>query len=272
MLPVLILACSEPTPDGMVAIRGGSFIMGRERSGHPDETPAHAVQISAFVLDETLVTVEDFRVFVDASGHRTDAEAMGSGKTATLGMGEWEWTDQAGATWKKPWPIDAHVQRDDEPVVMVSWTDADAYCAAQGKRLPTEAEWEYAMRAGSTARFPRGSEPVGLNYWEGADHTENPATDGHVYTAPVKTHPPNAWGLYDPVGNVWQFVADWYAADTFSRGDVADPKGPDTGELKVGRGGSWWCSASACSGYGLFARGKTHPRAAFSNNGFRCAR
>ena len=271
----LILACSGPSeppplPTGMVHVPAGSFTMGRDLAMHADQTPAHTVTISAFSLDEALVTVGDYRRYVELSGHVTDAERMGSGKTAFEGMGEWEWADLPGISWRDPFP-EHHQQGDDEPVVMVSWKDAQAYCAYVEKRLPTEAEWEYAMRAGATGRYPSGDEPVGLNYWQGEDHRRNTRQDGYVHTSPVKAFPPNAWGLYDPVGNVWQFTADWYADDTYSRGDVTDPTGPADGELKVGRGGSWWCSKNSCAGYGLFARGKAHPRAPFSNNGFRCA-
>ncbi|MCP4810040.1 MAG: formylglycine-generating enzyme family protein [Proteobacteria bacterium] len=274
------LACSsaepvaEPVqavPEGMTAIPAGSFTMGRDRAMHADQTPAHTVTISAFTLEETLVTVADFRAFVEATGHVTDAERQGSGKTAFEGMAEWEWLDLEGITWRGPFP-ENHTQADDEPVVMVSWKDAATYCEHHGRRLPSEAEWEYAMRAGATGRYPSGEDtPSNLNYWQGEDHTLNTREDGFVHTSPVRAFEPNGWGLYDPVGNVWQYTADWYAEDTFSRGDVTDPVGPQDGEDKVGRGGSWWCSKKTCSGYGLFARGKAHPRAPFSNNGFRCA-
>ncbi len=131
--------------------------------------------------------------------------------------------------------------------------------------------------------FPWGNAPTGpegdylLNYWQGESHDKNTRADGHLYVSPVKAFPPNRWGLYDPVGNVWQWVADGYADDTFAtrarKGDdvLRNPQGPPTGEKRVTRGGSWWCSGRTCSGYGLFFRGKADADAPFSNHGFRCA-
>jgi sulfatase modifying factor 1 len=276
---LLLLACN-PQPQGMVAIPGGSFIMGSDTSPHPDQIPAHTVSISAFQLDATLVTVDDFARHVQRTGAVTSAEQLGYGMVSVEGMADWEWRRVAGATWRAPWGPDSGItQRADEPVVMVSWSDAAGYCAAQGKRLPTEAEWEYAMRAGATGRFPWGDSPtlpdgrLGLNFWQGRDHTLNTLLDGYRYTSPVRAFPPNRLGLHDPVGNVWQWVSDWYSADTFSdhRGGVVDPTGPVTGRQKVARGGSWWCSQTACSAYGLSRRGKGLPEAPYANNGFRCA-
>ena len=276
---LLLLACAAP-PAGRIAIPAGRFTMGRDASPEADQTPAHTVVLDPFWLDATLVTVADFRAFVAATGHVTSAEQQGVGKTAWEGMDEWAWARVDGASWRQPWGTERPVpQRDDEPVVMVSWEDAEAYCRARGARLPTEAEWEGAMRAGARGRFPWGEEPTlpsgryGLNFWQGADHLHNTREDGYLYLSPVRAFPPNAWGLYDPVGNVWQWVADWYAEDTYARhGALAhNPTGPTEGTKKVGRGGSWWCSQHTCHGYGLYARGKTHPAAAFSNQGFRCA-
>ena len=137
------------------------------------------------------------------------------------------------------------------------------------------------MRAGAQTRFPWGDEVTAedgqprLNYWEGETHKENPLRDGWMYVSPIYTYPPNKWGLYDPAGNVWQWVADWYADDTYKvnaqRAPTTDPQGPEHGTYKVARGGSWWCSERTCHGYGLITRGKTRPDASFSNNGFRCA-
>ena len=281
---LLWLSCQLPStvPVGMVRIPAGTFVMGRDASRHRDERPAHAVTLSAFSMDETLVTVAAFREFVEASGYVTSAEKRGSGKVSREGMADWDWEEVAGATWRTPWgPEGEFFPQEDHPAVQVSWFDAVAYCAHYGKRLPTEAEWEYAMRAGSVGtRFPWGDSPtrpdgtIGLNFWQGESHAVNDRADGHLYLSPVKAFPPNAWGVYDPVGNVWQWVSDWYGEDTYEKdaAGVINPLGPASGTVRVGRGGSWWCSATACSGYGLHARGKTKPAASFANNGFRCAK
>jgi formylglycine-generating enzyme len=266
----------------MIAIAAGTFTMGRDDTAHADERPAHEVQISAFSIDETLVTFADFRDFVDATGFVTSAERLGFGMTAREGMADWAWERVAGASFRAPWGPGAGAPppREDDPVVMVSWHDAQAFCAHRDARLPTEAEWEYAMRAGSSGtRFPWGDDPrrpggdLGLNYWQGRSHEADTREDGFLYVSPVRAFPPNAWGLYDPVGNAWQWAADWYGAGTYRHdaAGVRDPVGPARGWAKVARGGSWWCSARACSAYGLWARGKSRPDAPFSNNGFRCA-
>ena len=223
--------------------------------------------------------------FVDQTAYVTSAEKRGTGKTAILGMKEWEWRELRGLSWRAPWGVaNQHlIQYTEEmPVTMVSWIDANAYCQWKGRRLPTEAEWEYAMRAGATTRFPWGDEVRAsdgqsrLNHWEGDTHKENSLADGWLYLSPIKTYPPNRWGIYDPAGNVWQWVADWYAEDTFRKNakktPISNPQGPSKGVFKVARGGSWWCSKNTCHGYGLITRGKTRPDASFSNNGFRCAK
>lgn len=274
----LLLWASAP----LVSVPEGRFTMGRALTAHDDEKPAHEVSISAFALEETLVTVADFRAFVAATKFVTSAEAVGFGMVSVEGLRDWEWHPVKGATWRTPFGPErakALPVHDDWPVTMVSWKDAAAYCAWRGLRLPTEAEWEYAMRAGVTTRFPWGDSPtlsdggVGLNYWQGP-HQKNELKDGYLYLSPVKAFAPNAWGLFDPVGNVWQYTADWYAPDTYARdaAGVKDPHGPASGEQKVTRGGSWWCSKRTCTGYGLFARGKTKLDEAANNVGFRCVR
>jgi sulfatase modifying factor 1 len=269
----------------MVHIHGGTLVRGRA-GGRPDEAPRHEVLVNDFDLDETLVTRCAFAAFVERTGYVTNAERLGFGMGASEGMQDWAWERIPGASFRRPfWEATtdtASFLRDDAPVVMVSWDDAVAYCASMGERLPTEAEWEYAMRAGRfDARYPWGSEAVvdgayRLNFWQGESHLHNDRSDGWVYVSPVKTYPPNAWGLYDPVGNVWQWTADWYAdstyADTARASLVRDPRGPERGTKRVLRGGSWWCGACACEGNGLYFRGKEAPDAPYDNVGFRCAR
>jgi formylglycine-generating enzyme len=270
---------------GMRKVPGGQFWMGRNQSRRSDEMPRHLVCLPSFHLDETLVTVAAFRDFIDTTGHRTTAELLGYGMVAEEGMDDWQWKRVMGASWRQPFGNDtgvAYTLRDDHPVTMVAYADALAFCRHRQQRLPTEAEWEYAMRAGNTqSRYPWGDDPIrpdgsyGLNHWQGADHHEDNTQDGHLYLSPVRAYPPNAWGFYDPIGNVWQLTADRYANDTYANsnheGGVLSPTGPERGGLVVARGGSWWCSKGTCEGYGLFYRGKARPEAPFNNVGFRCA-
>lgn len=270
----------------MVHVPSGDFVRGRD--GHrQDEGPAHRVGISAFAIDETLVTRRLFDDFERASGYVSTAERIGFGVGANEGMKDWEWERIPGATFRRPFraasPDNESFLRDDAPVVMVSYDDAIAYCTHLGKRLPTEAEWEYAMRGSSTeTRYPWGDSPrrkdgrYGLNFWQGKSHAKNDRSDGWVYVSPVKAFSPNDRGIYDSVGNVWQWTADWYASETYAayatHAIVRDPKGPRRGEKRVLRGGSWWCGASTCEGNGLFYRGKLPEDAVFNNVGFRCAK
>jgi sulfatase modifying factor 1 len=280
---VLLGGCGgdSKAPPGMILVPGGTFRMGRDHSPHLEEGPAHDVTLSPFFLDETLVTVADYRRYVEATGHVSVAEKLGYGMVSVEGMEDFAWDKVPGAHWRAPWgPDRPNPQADDHPVVSVAWNDARDYCEHAGKRLPTEAEWEYAMKAGSEGtRYPWGAEPGGesgelrLNYWQGRDHRRNDLKDGFLYTSPVRAFPPNAWGFYDPVGNVWQYTQDWYGAETFRHdaAGVTDPVGPPTGWARVARGGSWWCSPTSCSAYGLWARGKQQPISPYPNNGFRCA-
>jgi formylglycine-generating enzyme required for sulfatase activity len=269
----------------MVRVPAGTFVRGLNGKRR-DEGPPHRVVLSAFDIDETLVTRASFSRFVEETGYVTSAERRGYGVAAREGMDDWAWERVPHGSFRKPFLGDANWEnaaflRDDAPVVMVSYTDATAFCGHRDARLPTEAEWEYAMRAGSQGtRYPWGNEPelrdgkLGLNFWQGASHHKNQRLDGFLYVSPVRAFPPNRHGIYDPVGNVWQWTSDWYAADTYARSgrEVTDPTGPARGSFRVLRGGSWWCGACTCEGNGLDYRGKADPEAAFNNNGFRCVR
>jgi len=279
-------AAASAPPTIEVQVPAGEFTRGSAEPTKPDEGPAHTVRLHAFFIDATLVTRRDFARFVARTGYRTSAETIGFGMVGWDGLDDWEWRRTPGASWRKPVPDGTPggeaFLREDAPVVLVSYDDATKYCADAHKRLPTEAEWEYAMRAGSTTRFPWGDSPTRadgtylLNFFQGASHKKNLVKDGYLYVSPVRAFPPNAWGIYDPVGNVWQWTADWYAADTYARAaeaaTVVDPTGPAEGQRRVLRGGSWWCGVCTCEGYGLVYRGKANPEAPFNNNGFRCAR
>jgi formylglycine-generating enzyme required for sulfatase activity len=274
----------------MVRIPAGSFTQGHDDAERADEAPAHIVDMSTFDIDATLVTRKQFSEFVDATHYVTSAEKLGVGIGSQEGMDDWAWERMPHASWRRPFQQENADTRaflaDDAPVVMVSWDDAVAYCTHFRKRLPTEAEWEYAMRAGANGtRYPWGNDPkpagnYRLNFWQGVSHHENRRSDGFVYVSPVRAFPPNAWGVYDPVGNVWQWTADIYDANAYAKAvshkengePTLDPKGPGTGREHVLRGGSWWCGACTCEGNGLFYRGKAAHDAPFNNNGFRCAR
>ncbi len=292
--PLLLVSCTRALPASpppvadaadMAEIPAGSFIQGHAHGPRADESPPHVVRVSAFRMDSTLVTRAAFARFVAATGYVTTAEHLGYGVASEEGMGDWEWQRVPRGSWRRPFIRETAdtvaFLRDDAPVVMVSWQDAVAFCAHAGKRLPTEAEWEYAMRAGAAGtRYPWGEAPeragkLALNFWQGTSHRQNLREDGHVYVSPVRAFAPNAWGLFDPVGNVWQWTSDVYAADAYARASSgrAQPVDADTKNAKrVLRGGSWWCGACTCEGNGLHYRGKGDPDATFNNNGFRCAK
>ncbi len=277
---------ASKSPEGMIKVPSGQFYMGRNNPQKDDEGPRHLVRISSFYIDQTLVTNSEFKKFIENYKYITDATKNGYGMVGLEGLKNWLWTKVPSANWEQPFGAEKKEDlpiKNDYPVVSVSWNDANAYCKSVGKRLPTEAEWEYAARAGKGDRiFPWGNNPnlkngkPGLNYWQGPSHIKNEDIDGYKYMSPVKAFPPNAWGLYDPVGNVWQWVSDWYDAGYFKKissiKGVLNPTGPESGTQKVARGGSWWCSPTTCSGFGLYFRGKNRPNAVYNNNGFRCAR
>ena len=284
----------------MALIPAGEFQMGTDGDyGFPldGEGPAHAVKLAAFYLDATCVTNEQVNAFVNATGYKTESERFGwsfvffghlSPKQQTTAVrlrvlgSEW-WCRVDGATWRHPEGPGSHIkQRWGHPVVQVSWSDAVAYATWAGKRLPTEAEWEYAARGGlAQKRFPWGDElePEGrhrMNVWQGVFPTANTEADGHFGPAPAKSYRANGYGLYQMTGNVWEWCADWFGAATYrerARGQpCVNPTGPGTGDRRVMRGGSYLCHASYCNRYRTDARSSNAPDSATTNLGFRCAR
>jgi formylglycine-generating enzyme len=234
-------------------IPSGEFMMGspaRDKDASPDEMPQHHVRITrAFYLGTTEVTRGQFRRFVEA-GNPTEKDGKG-GYGWNAEKKTWERGPQY--TWQNP----GFDQTDEHPVVNVSWNDAVAFAAwlsrQEGRtyRLPTEAEWEYACRAGTTTRYFSGDDPEGLaaaaNIADATAKANYPdffsesivSRDGYVFTAPVGRYNPNAWGLFDMHGNVWEWCSDWYEAEYSKRSPVADPPGPLGASYRVIRGGGW---------------------------------
>jgi len=305
---------------GMVLVPGGSFTMGAsDARAYPDEYPPHPVTVSAFWLDRHEVTNEQFAAFVAATGYVTTAERPidweEMAKNAPPGTPRppedmlqpgalvfrqtrgavplqdhtqwWAWTP--GASWRHPEGPGSDLRgRENHPVVQVSWDDAQAYAAWAGKRLPTEAEWEWAARGGlEAAVYPWGSEGLThgkpkANYWEGDFPYRNSEDDGYTLLAPVGQYAPNGYGLYDMAGNVWEWCQDWYHPEYYRQvsAGVVNPRGPARGydpaepllPKRILRGGSFLCNDAYCAGYRVAARMKSSPDSGLQHSGFRCAR
>ncbi|MEU7292666.1 formylglycine-generating enzyme family protein [Streptomyces exfoliatus] len=278
----------------MVMLPGGEFLMGTDDSeGFPGdgEGPIRRVRLKPFLIDTCAVTNDAFARFVADTGHVTEAERFGWSYVfagflpATLRRGAprpertpW-WCGVSGAAWNRPeGPGSTLEGRGDHPVVHVSWNDAAAYAAWAGKRLPSEAEWEYAARGGlEQKRYPWGDEldPDGIhrcNIWRGTFPTKNTAADGFRGTAPVDAFEPNGYGLYNTSGNVWEWCADWWTTNHPAQHPPNDPAGPATGTAKVIRGGSHLCHRSYCNRYRVAARTANTPDSTSGHAGFRCAR
>jgi formylglycine-generating enzyme required for sulfatase activity len=312
---------SKPWPEGMAWIPGGEFAMGGVGAeARPDEFPVHRVRVGGFWMDATEVTNAQFRAFVAATAYKTTAEQVpnwdelkkqlppgtpapdsaslqpGSmvfrptqGPVPFDKPGRW-WMWMPGANWQHPLGprSDLGADHDQHPVVHVSWDDAVAYCRWAGKRLPTEAEWECAARGGEEGkRFNWGDDApsdtnIKANLWQGGFPYEKKPVDGFLLSAPVKSFPPNRYGLYDIIGNVWEWCSDWYRADYYrslaAQGSVVvDPQGPtdslDPDEphmpKRINRGGSFLCNAQYCASYRPSARMKTAPDTGEIHLGFR---
>ena len=308
--------------EGMVRIPAGKFMMGgKSTQAQPDELPRRAVEVSSFLMDQTEVTNRQFAEFVAATGYITTAEQPiiweeiqaqlppGTPKPpdsllqagslvfkATTGPVDlrdlsqwWEWT--VGANWKHPdGPLSNLDNRMEHPVVHISLDDALAYANWAGKRLPTEAEWEWASMGGlEDPKYPWGdlsiSQAANLaNFWQGIFPYKNELSDGFEKTAPVRSFPANGYGLYDMAGNVWEWCSDKYRHDTYalekSPAEIVNPLGPDTSfdpaeplaEKFVIRGGSYLCSESYCSGYRVSRRMRSTRDSGFGHTGFRCVK
>jgi formylglycine-generating enzyme len=312
-----------PVPPGMVWIPGGEFSMGAaEPTGtdhNPvgmqatqDSRPVHRVYVDSFWMDRTEVTNAEFTRFVAATGYVTTAEKALSATEfpdappdmlvpgsiifvapdTPVRLDEplrW-WTWVKGANWRHPeGPSSALTGRETHPVVHVAYADAEAYCRWADKRLPTEAEWEFAARGGLSGQvYPWGDEFLSTGRWmtntfQGSFPDGNSSADGHMATAPVAQFPANGYGLHDVAGNVWEWVSDWYRPDYYAQlvraGGVArNPTGPDSswdpaepGQAKrVHRGGSFLCTDQYCSRYMVGTRGKGEINSSTNHLGLRC--
>ncbi|WP_407083118.1 formylglycine-generating enzyme family protein [Paenibacillus aurantius] len=283
-----------PSLDGMLLLPGGPFLMGTDdQEGFPadGEGPVREVTLRPFRIDPCTVTNEQFQTFVKETGYKTESETFGwsfvfhllvaeadkPGVSSAAQQTPWWWAVE-GADWQHPFgPSSDLAGLMEHPVTHVSWTDANAYCRWAGKRLPTEAEWEYAARGGLVQkRYPWGDllKPDGqhrCNIWQGKFPEKNNLSDGYLGTAPAQSFPPNGYGLYNMSGNVWEWCSDWFSPDWHRKGPRRDPKGPDRGDKRVMRGGSFLCHKSYCNRYRVGARSSNTPDSASSNIGFRCA-
>lgn len=292
----------------MVWIPAGEAVLGSQTGDH--DAPLHRVRLSGFWLDATEVTNAQFAAFVQATGYVTDAERVPTAAelpgvpeaerragalvfrapTEPVRAEEyWRWWQFVpGADWRHPeGPGSSIAGREQHPVVQVSWRDAQAFCAHHKKRLPTEAEWEYAARGGllqqryvwGAAAPAAGRYPA--NIFQGEFPYQNTAADGHLGTAPVRAFAANGYGLFGMSGNVWEWCQDFYRPDGYGDGArvLVDPQGPATSHdpaepgvaKRVMRGGSYLCSDSYCLGYLPGTRMKSTPDTALCHTGFRCA-
>jgi sulfatase modifying factor 1 len=306
----------SPRPPGMVFIPGGTFRMGSDRH-YPEEAPVHRVSVDAFWMDRTPVTNRDFRKFVEATGYVTLAEIAPDPKdypgalphmleagslvftppdhpVDLRNFANW-WQFKFGANWRRPYGKGSTIRGlDHHPVVHVAYRDAEAYAAWAGKTLPAEAEWEFAARGGlDGAEFAWGDEfmPGGrymANTWQGEFPVRNLAEDGFKRTSPVGAFLPNGYGLFDMIGNVWEWTADWYSARHTADAPKAccipdNPRGgTETGsydtcqpQIKIPRrvvkGGSHLCAPNYCRRYRPAARHAQPIDTSMSHVGFRCA-
>jgi formylglycine-generating enzyme len=266
-----------PERERMIRVPGGEFLMGTPRPSPDDQRPVHQVQLAPFWLDATHVTNLEFRKFVDATNHRTTAEERGWSLMLDHEHGNWQKIE--GVNWRHPaGPESSLAGKENFPVVHVSWYDAVAFATWASKRLPTEAEYEFAARGGlSDSPFPWGRKLVPnrqlqANYWQGKFPLMNLQQDGYFEVAPTKTFSPNPYGLYDMAGNVTSWCLDWYAKDAYGSHAAEDPHGPDTGTERVLRGGSWASTAEPGAGLHVGDRQSAPPDETSSHIGFRCAR
>lgn len=258
-------------PKDMVFIKGGTFKMGSDH-GMPYEAPVHEVSVNSFWMDKHEVTVAEFEKFVKETDYVTEGEKIGW--SGVFSRQEADWIRCDGVSWRNPDCGDKK-PNPNEPVSQVSYNDALAYAKWAGKRLPTEAEFEYAIRGGLEQKeYSWGDElkpngkPV-ANWWQGDFPENDKKEDGFNGRAPVMSFQPNGYGLYDMAGNVWEWTSDWYADDYYRWGSKDNPTGPASGEEKTIRGGSWLCAENYCTNYRAAGRSHSPKDTSLNNLGFR---
>jgi formylglycine-generating enzyme len=244
----------------LVMVAAGDYTVGQK--GHA-MNPLRTVALKACAIADAETTNAQFAAFVTATGYRTTAERRGSAQVFRYGQPEYRWPSEDGASWRLPFgkagrPASSLPQH---PVTQVSAIDAAAYCRWAGGRLPTQAEWETSARAGAKTLYPWGDEfdVRRANIWNGATHQRNTREDGWEFTSPVRSYAPNAWGLYDVCGNVFEYTSDLPPGVRTRR----------TAPLTSARGGSWWCSPSTCRFYNLVDAGTMQRSGSLPNQGFR---
>ncbi|XP_029635266.1 formylglycine-generating enzyme [Octopus sinensis] len=284
---------SIPHTEEMSFIPAGKFQMGTNRPVFvaDGEGPEREIEIKSFYMDIHEVSNAEFEKFVNATGYVTEAETFGNSfvmenylseatlknVTQAVTAAPW-WVSVNGAFWRAPEGNDSSIRdRMNHPVIHVSWNDAVKYCKWAGKRLPTEAEWEYACRGGLLQRkFPWGNKenPENkhwMNIWHGEFPTKNTGDDGFLGTAPVDAFPTqNKFKLKNIIGNVWEWTQDWWNTH-HSKEFAKNPKGPSKGTSRVKKGGSFLCHKDYCYRYRCAARSENTPDSSASNLGFRCA-
>jgi formylglycine-generating enzyme len=285
-----VVASGGSPPSTLVTVPGGRYSMGDESEwsyAGDGEGPVHPIELVAFRIDRYAVTNAQFGAFVNDTGWLTEAESYGWSfvfggllpddfpPTRGVQAAPW-WRQVEGADWRHPEGRHSDIaDRQDHPVVHVSWNDAQAYCSWSGTRLPTEAEWEVAARGGLAGQpFPWGDqlEPDGvrrMNTFQGEFPGNGVARDDHRGTEPVHAFEPNGYGLFNMTGNVWEWCADWLDVDFYAKSPVVAPLGPALGSFKVQRGGSYLCHASYCRRYRVSSRFGSAPDSSTGNVGFR---
>jgi formylglycine-generating enzyme len=267
------LSVNIPIPAGMVLVPGGFTQIGAE-DGKDAEKPVFWAKIKPFFIDEHLVTVAEFRQFINATNYKTQAETIGDGGVLDERTKKWTWVK--GANWQYPHGPTNEKAPDNHPVTQVSWNDAKAYAVWAKKRLPYEFEWEHAARNGTNSRdiYPFGNElitatgKVLANTWNGTFPQQDAVTDGFHYTSPVGFYGKSPLGLSDMTGNVWEWCEDWRQ----SYSDVVAGQKSENPTEKVERGGSHLCEPGWCHGYRVSGRAFTTPKTSLMHVGFRCVK